>query len=591
MCRANSDGHRWCGTSQLHSQNLATVPGFRAARQFIENFSLVSKVAAVSRDYTAQIPVVVHVVYNTSAQDISQARIESQIEVLNKDFNAKNEDLKNVPEVWKSLIGNCNINFFLARRDPNGNATTGVTRTKTNVTAFDRSNGIDQRMMASATGGADPWPSNQYLNFWVCNLGSRLLGFANIPSLNSIAADGVVINTGVFGVSGAATDPYGLGRTAVHEVGHWLNLFHIWGDDNMACSGSDKCDDTPNQAGDNSGTPRFPKISCNNGPNGDMFMNFMDYCYDATTVMFTKGQVERINATLAGPRASLLGSNFSQFLLHTGTALEETDDSFQFLVTDWNGDGRPDLVAIQKSGTTTGKTEIRVLSGASEFKEFILHSETALGETGDDVQFLITPRKGDQPPDLVVVSKNKPGAVSTEIHVLSGSKNYQEIAFQAQTSLHQTDDTFQFALADWNGDGSDDLVVIKKSDTTSKSTEVLVLSGASGYIKPILQTATPLEETDDTYEFLLSDWNGDGKPDLIAIKKTSTDTEFTQVQIFSGQHDFKQTMFKTDTILLNTQKNFEFALVDWDNTGRPDLVAIKKRSTNAGKIELHILSG
>jgi hypothetical protein len=96
------------------------------------------------------------------------------------------------------------------------------------------------------------------------------------------------------------------GRTAVHEVGHWLNLYHIWGDDGAGCEGTDNVDDTPNQAGPNVSRPVFPHITCDNGPDGDMFVNYMDYSDDAAMLMFTEGQVTRMQAALAGPRSSFL---------------------------------------------------------------------------------------------------------------------------------------------------------------------------------------------------------------------------------------------------------------------------------------------
>ena len=108
-----------------------------------------------------------------------------------------------------------------------------------------------------------------------------------------------------FGDTGTATDPFDLGRTTTHEVGHWLNLFHIWGDDGTGCNGSDHCADTPNQASENFGKPTFPHISCNNGPNGDLFMDYMDYVDDDSMVMFTAGQAMRMNATLNGRRKLL----------------------------------------------------------------------------------------------------------------------------------------------------------------------------------------------------------------------------------------------------------------------------------------------
>jgi hypothetical protein len=116
----------------------------------------------------------------------------------------------------------------------------------------------------------------------------------------------VVVDYRAFGTTGTAMPPFHLGRTVVHEVGHWLNLFHIWGDDGTGCTGSDDVDDTPNQAGANVGRPTYPSVSCENGPEGDMFMNYMDYTDDEIMVMFTAGQVARMKAAVAGPRSSVV---------------------------------------------------------------------------------------------------------------------------------------------------------------------------------------------------------------------------------------------------------------------------------------------
>jgi hypothetical protein len=120
--------------------------------------------------------------------------------------------------------------------------------------------------------------------------------------------DGVVITTTAFGTTGTAASPFHLGRTLTHEIGHWLNLFHIWGDDDGECTGSDQVDDTPNQGDANVQCPAFPQLSCKNGPNGSMFMNYMDYSDDACMFMFTAGQVTRMEATLAVARLSITTS-------------------------------------------------------------------------------------------------------------------------------------------------------------------------------------------------------------------------------------------------------------------------------------------
>ena len=209
------------------------------------------------------IPVVVHVVHNPAspAENISKAQIDSQIDVLNQDFRATNPDRVGVPSVWTNLIADCEIEFKLAETDPDGNPTDGVTRTATDKTAFVAD---DDDVKSSATGGADAWPSDDYLNIWVCGdlrdgSNNQILGYAQFPG-GPPETDGVVIANTCFGTTGTAAAPFHLGRTATHEIGHWLSLRHIWGDDGSGCGGNDLVDDTPNQARQNFGKPTFPHV-------------------------------------------------------------------------------------------------------------------------------------------------------------------------------------------------------------------------------------------------------------------------------------------------------------------------------------------
>ena len=187
----------------------------------------------------------------------------------------------------------------MATKDPAGNTSTGITRTKTDRTSF----GDDDTVKSSTSGGIEPWPTDQYLNLWVCNLGGGLLGYAQFPG-GPPETDGVVILYTAFGSKGAAKTPFNLGRTATHEVGHWLNLRHIWGD-TEDCSGTDFVDDTPNQQHPNYGKPGFPHISCSNGPNGDMFMNYMDYVDDDSMFLFHHPASGASSAALDGPRNTI----------------------------------------------------------------------------------------------------------------------------------------------------------------------------------------------------------------------------------------------------------------------------------------------
>jgi hypothetical protein len=292
---------RSCGTMAEFHRLAELDSGYRARLAGIEQTTQralarmnVAKLKAVT------IPVVVHVVYKAAGDNLSDPQIQSQIDILNADYNATNADRPNVPSVWSSLVGNAKINFKLAKKDPGGGATSGVVRKKTNVSGF----GQDDGVKSAASGGSDAWDPQRYLNIWVCELGGGLLGYAQFPG-GPANTDGVVILNTAFGTSGIAADPFNLGRTATHEVGHFLNLRHIWGD-TEDCSGSDLVGDTPTQQLPNYGNPAFPHVSCTNAPNGDMFMNYMDYVDDKAMFMFTSGQVARMRATLSGPRKNLV---------------------------------------------------------------------------------------------------------------------------------------------------------------------------------------------------------------------------------------------------------------------------------------------
>merc|ERR1711974_33936 len=143
----------------------------------------------------------------------------------------------------------------------------------------------------SSKGGSDGWNRDSYLNIWVCNLSSGILGYAYPPGI-SANLDGVVIGYKYFGDQGTVSFPFNKGRTTTHEVGHWLGLSHVWGSGG-GCT-SDNINDTPLQDGPNYGCPNFPELSScsgqDNGPNGDMFMNYMDYVDDRCMMMFSAGQ-------------------------------------------------------------------------------------------------------------------------------------------------------------------------------------------------------------------------------------------------------------------------------------------------------------
>jgi hypothetical protein len=298
--RAVKPPRRKCGCMSVHFWLLEQHPQYRVAQTALEHaFAATRRVAKVARTKPYTIDVVVHVLESPGAGKVTLAQVAGQIKVLNQDYQAKNSDKNSVPAVWKGLVQDAMIEFQLAKKDPDGNVTSGILNVKTTEVAF----GQNDSMKDPARGGSTPWPTERYLNIWVCPLKDDLLGYAQFPG-GPKATDGVVISTIAFGIGGTSQSPFNKGRTCTHEVGHYFNLRHIWGD-TEDCAGGDFVDDTPNAEGPNYHSPVFPHISCKNGPSGDMFMNYMDYVDDAAMCMFTPEQVARMHSTLEGPRKGL----------------------------------------------------------------------------------------------------------------------------------------------------------------------------------------------------------------------------------------------------------------------------------------------
>ena len=253
------------------------------------------------------IPVVVHIVWNTTQENISDQQIFSQIDVLNADFRRTNIDAIMTPTVWTSIAADTEIEFCLATLDPNGTFTSGITRTQTSQTSFSIQ---ADAMKSTSTGGIDPWDQDNYLNIWVCDLSGGILGYATPPSSFNNPDDGVVIGYNYFGTLGTVQAPYNKGRTCTHEVGHWLNLDHLWGSGGNC--GNDNVNDTPTQEEENYNCPAFPHNanSCGtSNSSGDMFMNYMDYTNDGCMNLFTLGQKARMIAAINQYRINLLNNN------------------------------------------------------------------------------------------------------------------------------------------------------------------------------------------------------------------------------------------------------------------------------------------
>lgn len=252
------------------------------------------------------IPVVVHIVYNTEAQNIDDVRVFTQINVLNEDFRRLNPDSINTPGAFDGVAADIGIEFCLASIDPYGNPTTGIVRAYTDTTEWLLS--FSEEVKQTEQMGDDAWPSSAYLNIWVCNLQDGILGYAVSPGA-SPDVDGIVVDYRNFGLADVSSQPYNLGRTGTHEVGHWLGLSHIWGDDGGICGGTDNISDTPNQLEETYGCPDFPLLdACSPDEPGIMFQNYMDYTDDACMNLFTNGQKDKMRTIMETYRASLLTS-------------------------------------------------------------------------------------------------------------------------------------------------------------------------------------------------------------------------------------------------------------------------------------------
>ncbi len=282
---------RKCGADEILQEQLKTDASLRARMDQIETFTqryVQNPDLQKLVNGKIQIPVVVNVLYRTSAENISQSQIQSQITALNKDFSATNSDYNKTSTYNSVKSGDIGVEFVLDQ----------VVRKSTNKRSWQ----LNDAMKKNSQGGISATSPTTKLNVWVCNLTSGYLGYAQFPGGNS-ATDGVVIDNNAFGTTGSAAAPFNLGRTATHEVGHWMNLRHIWGD---ATCGNDLVGDTPIHNTANYGCPSAGHRSTCSGTPIEMTMNYMDYTDDACMYMFSTGQKTRMLATFAsgGPRNS-----------------------------------------------------------------------------------------------------------------------------------------------------------------------------------------------------------------------------------------------------------------------------------------------
>ncbi|MEJ7645407.1 MAG: choice-of-anchor J domain-containing protein [Chryseolinea sp.] len=314
------NGQDRCGTVEYKKR----LQGTRTVLETREQFErwLLQKQSDKKREQsgrthsTLQVPVVVHVIHNGEAigvgKNIPAEQVVSQLNVLNKDYNRLNDDAPSTPAEFLPVAGAFDIEFILAKQDPEGLATTGIVRVKGTKTSWTMNDNYELKSLSY-------WPAEDYLNIWVCNL-TDYLGYSQFPvsglpglenSSTNRLTDGVVITNNAFGSiddgAFALHNVYNKGRTATHEVGHFFGLNHIWGDDDDSCSGTDNVADTPNQSSDTGGCPSHPRVTCNVT---SMFQNYLDYTNDACMNLFTIDQVNRMETIIGNSprRASLTTS-------------------------------------------------------------------------------------------------------------------------------------------------------------------------------------------------------------------------------------------------------------------------------------------
>jgi hypothetical protein len=311
--------HEPCGHVDYMNYLEELQPGFKAHTDEVFSQALAhSKVKSKFQvqDTVHTIKVVFHIVYNNGNENIHDSLIHSQMKVLNECYRRNNPDTINTRDIFKDVAGDVGIEFVLADEDPNGNPTTGIVRQSTPITNFVVGPGnylSNADRVKFASYGSPAWNTSEYLNIWVCDLGGSLYGFAfpptgaanwNSGSFVGASRQGVVLHYNIVGEGNPGSNFTGA-KTAVHEVGHYLGLRHVWGDaptwDRCNAVYDDGIDDTPL-----AGTPSslsycaFQKNSCYTGANDlpDMLENYMDYSQGFCQNMFTNGQIKLMRANL-----------------------------------------------------------------------------------------------------------------------------------------------------------------------------------------------------------------------------------------------------------------------------------------------------
>ena len=263
----------------------------------------------------------------------------------------------------------------------------------------------------------------------------------------------------------------------------------------------------------------------------------------------------------------------TRWTAHVSTALEKSDDNYEFQIGDYNKDGKEDLYIIKKR--VSGRSELHVLNGADNYKSFLLHLILPIEETDSSVIFRLGDYNGDGIDDLFCIKKKVSGR--TEVHVMDGSKNFSSFLLQKRLPIEETDENVDFQVGDYNKDGRADLYCIKKR--VVGKTEVHVLNAATEYSQFLLQIRTALGEVGSEWEFGISDYNSDKVPDVYCINKQGESN--TEVRVLDGGSAYQSFILNIPTVMEKTDENTKFLV----GKGRFNIYPIKRKG--ATNTELH----
>ncbi|HEY0039924.1 MAG TPA: M43 family zinc metalloprotease, partial [Flavisolibacter sp.] len=545
-----------CGTTEYYDELFRTNPGFKA--QFEANQLRIAQLASQrSGQRTAAlndtVPIVIHVVGSAARQtQITDAILQSQIDVLNEDFQGKNADSSRIPASFKPLYGKMGLTFKLALTSPTGTLTNGIER-RTNAITFTQ--GTFNNAKQFSTGGLDAWDPTKYLNIWVVEFTDGILGISVFPGdPRPLNLHGFVCDYRGFGRSASYLFPeYNKGRTTTHELGHFWNLRHIWGDDGTACTGSDfpattfpaGTDDTPNQGGPTFGNPDVPGTgtvltdACSAAAPGIMYQNYMDYSDDIALVMFTKGQANRMEGalTVAPDRNPILNSNaYNPPVLYPNDASISTILNPSASAAACNTTTAPQ-VTLTNAGTSplTSVTIILTVNGVAQpGYPYAWTGTLAPGASVNVTLPVITLATGN---NTVVVSTSQPNGVADQ-NTLNDSKSVVvNLASLLNLPVSEGFESTTFPPAPWtvvsvNAVGTANWARNTPGNASAGAMWINNYSNSSGAIDDFRSgnySVNPTDEVKVSFDVAHRPYNATTADSLLVLISTDCGLTFTQV--------------------------------------------------------------